>query len=767
VILVEIRTSGHHAETAVLHPRVTVLGGLEAARRRAWADALAAVLRGEDASAEVDVQVDIDGRRERLTPELVRRLGLSDPGVSIFAGDLPGARLTTPSDADDSKDAGAALDAGDTPDSADAGDAPSPNGDAAPSVATLRAEVAGAETALAGARRALAEAERAAVNDADSGDGATLIDPAEIEQRAGVLEGVLEAARTAAAAARQNLAAAEEAERLAADARNAGDEVERAERDRRREALAALEAERTELVGRMVEAGDPGDPAPVERALDGLRRLQLVKPKPSTTALRLAQRWDDVIERLAGLPQPPQPPEWLVAPALAALHEAREALVEAEGGSSVAAVDPDKIATLERVHGEVLDAEQKAMRKGSRINRRRLDQAHEQEAGALAALGVNSYGEYLQRIAPRADGTSSANDRVQKARAALADAEAVWEELHGGQASPEWTAVKEEQAEVRADAHALLGREVDDAQLSELLRSHLETVVDTGWAEQALVDAMTGVGAGVADGEDLQGAAERWLAESPAKREARAALQGELQSLDVKIESAEAAIAEVVVEQDNADQSDAPAEPSALDPELAALRRAATEAAEAERKAEAELSAARAHLESARAVAERQAEASLGAQVRRAAVDSAQAEVVAAEERLAGIRAAAEAAEHTAERAAAAEEAARLRAADAERIAAARDDDGVDLSSVVAMEAELFVLARVAALRSAPGGPLPLVFDARAALAGLPGPAAARMLGLLERTSATVQVVVLGEDGSVGEWARTLGDSAAVRAAVR
>jgi hypothetical protein len=42
------------------------------------------------------------------------------------------------------------------------------------------------------------------------------------------------------------------------------------------------------------------------------------------------------------------------------------------------------------------------------------------------------------------------------------------------------------------------------------------------------------------------------------------------------------------------------------------------------------------------------------------------------------------------------------------------------------------------------------------------------MLGLLERASATVQVVVLGDDGQVGEWAQRLGNNGArVRTAAR
>jgi hypothetical protein len=90
----------------------------------------------------------------------------------------------------------------------------------------------------------------------------------------------------------------------------------------------------------------------------------------------------------------------------------------------------------------------------------------------------------------------------------------------------------------------------------------------------------------------------------------------------------------------------------------------------------------------------------------------------------------------------------------------------VDLSAVVGMEAEAYLLARVASLRGAPGGPLPLVLDGEA-VAGLPEAAGRRVYRLLGRLAGSMQVVVLGDDDAISTWAEGLGDRAAVRQVAR
>ena len=617
MILVEIRPRGGAKQTIAVHPGVTVIRGLDPAARRTWATDLARALRGET-SASLDLVVEVDGKRQPLTPELTRQLGLGDvaAAVTVFAVDLPGA----------------------TPVAAEA-----PAAAAGPDLADLEEAAAEADGRVRRLQAELADAERAATAASDELMAAGRHSNRDAGADVKAAEARLETARAAAASAAQQLRAAADVEQVAADEATARSDEAKGRVQQLQAELAALESQRSEIVARMVEAGDPGDTGPVEAALAGLRRLRSVKPKPSPKAIDLADRWSAVIEQLATLPQPPQPPEWLVTPALAALHEARAALADATSGVRAEAVDPAHIEALDRAHREVLEAEQRAMKKGSRLNRRRLDAAHQAEQTALAALGVTSYGEYLQRIAPALEGGSSSEDRIAAARAALADAEAVWEELHGGQASPEWTAVKEQQAAIRTEALALLGRDVEDHALEDELRGQLETVVDTEWAEQALATALRQAGAPSRSDDDVEAAAERWLAEAPALLEARQALEAELSEVDGRLAAVEEQLAEQRADAFFGDDGAEPARPSGGRPSgapLAALERAAQEAEAAEAEAEAALEAARARQEDNVASQARLQELEAAADARRADVDRLREELRGAEAEAATTRSA-------------------------------------------------------------------------------------------------------------------------------
>jgi hypothetical protein len=719
VILVEIRPRGGRKKTTVaVHPRVTVLRGLDAAARRTWATDLGRALQG-GTTASLDVEVEIGGRREVLTPQVAAELGLDNAGceVTVFAVDLPGARPI---------------------------EAPAPM----PVVVEDDPETEKAETVHAEAAARADTAERAA-SDAAAERAAVA---ASIDREAAAAvprhEAAVEAARGATERARRALADVETRIRRVQEEWSADRAELRARSERLESERAKLEAARAELVVRMVETGDPGDPKPVEEALSGLRRLRSVKPKPSTRGIELADAWVEARQRLAALPAPPQPPEWLVTPALEALQEAREALAAAERGGEQLDVDPSDVEALERAHREVLETEQRAMKKGSRTNRRRLDSAHAVEQAALRVLGATSYGDYLQRIAPNIGGPSTSNeDRLAAARAAVADAEAVWEELHGGQASPEWTEAKQQQAAVRNEALALIGSEVDDSELEDRLRTHLETVVDTGWAEQALSTALHRAGVvGLDDEADIEIEADRWLAGAPPAREARATLERELEELDTRLAVVEEQLTEQRANAPAGDDDDEEPTPNSIDGSatLPELRAAVATAERAEDDAEAGLEAAR-----ARVVASDEAQTRLAALERAAAergreADERRAEVTAAESALA----------------------ARRDARESPSAGRAGANGSVDLSGVVGMEAEAYLLARVAALRGAAGGPLPLVLDA-GVLDGLSERASKRVFRLLGRLADSMQLVVLGDDGEIANWAKGLGDRAAVRSVAR
>jgi hypothetical protein len=760
LILVEIRPRGGKKQTIAVHPGVTVLRGLDPAARRTWATDLARALRGET-SASLDLEVEIDGRKRPLSSDLISELGLGDAAsaVTVFAVDRPGAKSAT-----------AAPAATSTAAAEPAAAAAEPTDE----VVALEADLSAADANVARLTAELAEAERAAASAADERTSAGRGVAKDTAAAVTAAEGRLDAARAAAATARRQLDEAEAAARTESEQASSKSAEDR---DRLRQLQTErdqLEASRTELLGRMVENGDPGDPKPVEEALAGLRRLRSVKPKPSAKAVDLADRWVAARQALDALPQPPQPPEWLVIPALAALQEARDALALAEAGTSAAPVDPAKIEALDRAHREVLEAEQRTMKKGSRLNRRRLDGAHEAEQAALSALGVSTYGEYLQRIAPTLEDPSSGEDRVAAARAALADAEAVWEELHGGQASPEWTKAKEQQAAVRTEALNLVGHDVDDDVLEDALRSHLETVVDTEWAEQALLTALRGAGAAPAPGADVEAAAEQWLTDAPALQEARGALEAELSELDGRLAAVEEQLAEHQADAFFGDDVPAGGAAPAAGP-VAALRRAAEEADAAEAEAERSLRDAQSAHADAESAKGRLAELETAAGARRADVDRLRTalddarsarDVAKAKAERASRSASAPEAKAKGKPAAAAAGNAKTGSATAGANGDAASNGAVDLSGVVGMEAEAYLLARVAALRGAPGGPLPLVLDGEA-LAGLSEGAARRVFRLLGRLAGSMQLVVLGDDGEIATWAAGLGDQAAVRDVAR
>ncbi|HEX4979341.1 MAG TPA: hypothetical protein VFV35_04680, partial [Acidimicrobiales bacterium] len=596
-------------------------------------------------------------------------------------------------------------------------------------VATSLAEVAAAEAAVAKARADLDAAERA---DAQTPAAAAAADSGSV----GVLEAAearLEVARAAAAAARLALAQAKEVEQ--------SEKRERREReDTRRHRVGELERARHDIEGQRamlaqrLEAMVPArDPRPVEEALEGLRRLRQVKPRPSERAIVLADRWSEVRRQLSELPSPPAPPEWLLSPALGALQEARSALQRAEADAGDLA-DPEKVDAVERAHREVLEAEQRVMRKGSRANRRRLEQAQEAEVAALQDVGVSTYGEYLQRIAPGADGASTREERVAIARAALADAEAVWEELHGGQASAEYTSAKEVEAEIRREALSLLGgSDVDDIDLEGRLREHVETVVDTAWAEQRLRDALVARGVALGTDDDPEEVAVRWLADAPALAAERASVEGEIADLEARARQ----VAEELAEQGGDPVAEGvPADEGPPD-RLSDLVSAVDDAETGEREAENALAAARADVEASEA----EARAAVAAAERaRRQIESARAVLAAAEADLARVRSAAD-------------EAARDDAARADPAPGSATTDAGGGAPPHLGGAALF-LARLVGARSAASGK-PVVVDSLAV--------PREGLRLLERAADAGQVILLGDDAGVAVWVKKQGSRAAVR----
>ena len=93
MIVAQIRIGGESEPPVSLHTALTVLSGLDPSARQELASELAAALRGEPAN--VAVEIEVDGKREWLGPDVVERLGLqaATERVVVQPGAWPGAAL--------------------------------------------------------------------------------------------------------------------------------------------------------------------------------------------------------------------------------------------------------------------------------------------------------------------------------------------------------------------------------------------------------------------------------------------------------------------------------------------------------------------------------------------------------------------------------------------------------------------------------------------------------------------------------------------------
>lgn len=520
-----------------------------------------------------------------------------------------------------------------------------------------------------------------------------------------------------------------EAQQETAEARSSFEE-RAAERRRRVQELeerrAGLNERRAELEVVLAES-EPPDASAVEAALAAYRQKAHAASTPSTEHVALADRWADAQRRLADAPGA-DPPAWLLVPAEEALQRARQALAQAEQSAGTASMDSDASGRVEEAHRRVLDAEQRMMERPGMLAKRKVDAALEAEREALAAVGVRSYNDYLQIMANR--DSDDAERRVAAARAAVADAEAVWEELHRPLPTPERSAVEAELVTLRKEAASLLGRDVADADLEEALRG---TLTDDGEGDGVAGVAEALRAAGGDPGDDPIDAAEAFVREIASQRRRRE---------DAEIGMSAAAREGAWVDKTTAELA---AELDAEEPQPS--DEVATRLADVRARSEAandEVAAAEQALQAARegvTMAENAAElvAAAEARVTEAAVARERAEA----------------------------ELRRLEEDDAREDLPSGPVEVADLKNVAPLEAELYVLGRLASMRAAPGGAAAAPLVVTDGFGGLADEGGSRLLDLLARASAVVQVVVLSDDAELVTWARGLGsDTAAVTSVI-
>src|SRR5207248_1046594 len=176
----------------------------------------------------------------------------------------------------------------------------------------------------------------------------------------------------------------------------------------------------------------------VREALAELRRVEALLPRPVDEALALADAWTALQERRAQVPPPRVAPTSLVEAALETLEAARIEHTLAHEMARLDDLTPEDARDIEAAHAAVVEAGEKVenSRRPRPLARRRLEAVRAAEQGLLERLGLSSYHAYLLRTAPGLS-TPVRQERADRADAALADAEAVWEELHAPAADDE------------------------------------------------------------------------------------------------------------------------------------------------------------------------------------------------------------------------------------------------------------------------------------------------------------------------------------------
>jgi len=611
------------------------------------------------------------------------------------------------------------------------------------------------------------------------------------------------AARREQARMERDPEAAAEAERAAAVLARVEAEVE-AERQAEAEVAAPTEPlaarlaevqDRIEELDQHLAAFSPVEVDQVDHALERVRSLAVGEQVPLPEALAVADQLAALEGRLdlsVGLAEVPGE----LAAGRNRLDEARQALLEAERAVRSPELAREVVERLERGHADLLDAVDRADRRfaGARAQQR-VEELRAAENALLAEMGFASYSDYMMGSSLfHADPAAEA--ALGAARVELASAEVAWRSL---QAETEAELARAEVIERRRglleEARTLLGRSVPaDAVVGELRALRVAARVPP----EALRDLRHALEVGGLaldediDPEDLVVVADAWVAEAGqatirerellAERLALAEERTEVAgALDVALARAEAptgaaaeelrqgrldaARAEVLAtEERRRAHEEAEASLAALDDEMAEAVEAEGVAAEA---------AAEAHQAVATAAAEGEA---LLVELRRIeqeleAATRAEAE---ADERLrlvsetdgasspdwlahavATYRADEEAAAETA-RALAGLAAQRQQAADALASAGGSTGSARLAAGAVADEVEWYLLARLAAQRSASlGGSLPLLVDD--ALTGLDEEELGHVLGRLERMAEAVQVIVVTDDPLASEWALQTG----------
>ncbi|MCU0269765.1 MAG: hypothetical protein MUF83_14130 [Acidimicrobiales bacterium] len=706
--LLQLTANGSSGEALDLHPKVTVVTGLNADGRSRLVRAVAALPRGE--SPGCHGLVEAHGVLLDLTADSLALLDLhGDLDAVVRATDIPGAASV-----------------------AGAGVGLPRSVERLTPEQLLERTPEGVHPELDQARRAHRDAQAARTVLREAAESARVSYDAALERRAEIQ------ARMGAAEPRPRLHLVG-SEASPPPAPSIDPEQVRRRRGEIEERIAEQQAE-LDRVERGLTELSAIDPRPVQVLLDAIRNPGAVEYVPSDRAQHLAEEFVRLRRHVAVLEEDLEREGRGTASALARLESARTELADAERAMRKPEMSDEDRAELEAAHEAVSAAELRVSGTFGKRYRRQLDQAIAREREILDRIGFPTWSAYvmganLLAIDPAAE------QRLQRARLDLEAAEEHWAYVAAAiEADPVHRALLDELEAVYLEAFDLLGgddsqddlegalralrvpkRELSIEELSGALAYQLELIglqvgespsVDrTVVAAEAFLAEVGGIGARLDELEGERAAVEsdlaalaRELDELPdldalADLEAQVDLEAQDAAADEHTESDAAGLEVVGDDPDDEVVPLTPAERSALVVELVEVgeaveahgdqleaRQALVEVAgdiERSTRSHLELLAARLADEQARALAEQ-------------SLDTA--------------------------------------ALPAETAPEFDDTDGVDAG---AESVEFYLLARLAALRAASyAGSVPLVIDD--ALADLPEPDVRQVLQRSERLSESV-----------------------------
>jgi hypothetical protein len=445
--LLQLQLDGDDGPALELHPRLTILSGLDDAGRARLIEAVRSLPSGSGPA--VGGLVEAHGVLFDLSPETLELLGMhSDLDPVVSRSDLPGSAPAQPSEPLPVARVSIEQFLATTPEGAH------------PDLDACRHRQRSARETLAILREAADRAKR------DHTDAAS---------RGRVAAAALARATGDHTAAPADVAAGEPTPSEVTDP-------------------VELEARRDELMGHLarVEEGlaelSGLDTRPIEVLLDAIRNPTPSEFIPSERAAELADEFVALRAQVDELERELEAEGRGTASAMDRLEAARAELADAERAMRKPSLSPADVEELEAAHRAVLDAESGVSGLRRKAGQKRFEEAHAAEQVILDRVGFPTWSAYvmgagLLGIDPVAE------QRLDRARQAFEEVDAHWAQVAAAiEADPEHSALLDRLETVYLEAFDLLGGDDEHHDLEAALRSFRQPKVEV--TNEELVNAL-------------------------------------------------------------------------------------------------------------------------------------------------------------------------------------------------------------------------------------------------------------------------------------